>query len=403
MNNISVKKSHKSFIIALSVIVAVSMLLTGCTLSTNPSDESHISVNDAAFKGEGLGNLNSRGAATVNGDVIYYKHPIDYQLHTLNLKTNEASLLGKDSFCTINANDSVFYLSFYYDSETQDSGFNMYKLAEEGEDILLFSDIEITYPQVSGDYIYYLKSVPEFNSGYSSYIYRAKLTESSTPELVCDVLCSSFYVDADTLFFCDVSNTSLMTVSIEDAVNVAKTNPLEQGIQRHSGEIGASVFLPETLAVNMIIKDKILYFIDYLNQGEFCRYDFKTNEITGFNNGIFINNYNIAGDYIYYHNQSDYCIYRMKTDGTEVQKVSSICDGQIILSNGYLIYVGISTNEATYGDRYISVCDSEGSVIKDITFTEDYDPYRDTEGAEEYYDDYAYSEEESTESTSDAE
>ena len=365
------------------------MLFTACLDNKPPQAD-----NAETLPGEeGIGNLNSKGVATTKGDDVYYKNPFSNQFYTFNLKTETTSPLADDALCVININDTIYYLSYALDEETQNFSCNMYMRPSEGEDILLFTDTEVSYPQISGGYLYYLKSVPDFNSGYSSYVYRAALSEGAVPELVCDVLCNSFYVYEDTLYYGDVSLTALMSVPVANAVSIAKESPLETGIQRSSSEIGANVLLNEAIAVNMVIKDNTLYFIDYLNQGEFCRYDFATGQISGFNSGIFINNYNIAGDYIYYHNQPDYCIYRMKIDGSEVQKVSSICDGQIILSNGYLIYVGISVNEATYGDRYISICDSEGNSIKDITFTEEYDAYRESEGSEEYYDDYAFEEE----------
>ncbi len=378
--------AKKSLITSIALVVAVLMLFTACQSAFSSKTD------------EGTGNLNSKGVATTIGNEIYYKHPFNYQLYKSDLKTDESVTIGENSFCAVNVDGSVFYLSFYYDEETQESGFKMHKITENG-DVLIFSDSEITYPQIAGNYIYYLKSVPEFHSGYSSRVYRAELSEGSTPELVCDVLCNTFYVDGDTIYYGDVNATALMSASLENAINVAKTAPLEATMQRSSSELGASVIIADMVLGNITAKGNSLYFIDYSNnQGEFLSYDLNSKTIRGFNNGITANNYNISGNYIYYHNASDYCIYRMKLDGSDIEKVSSICDGQIILSGGKLIYVGISTNEETYGDRYIAVCEADGTVIRDITFTEDYDPYRNMDDSEGYYDDYAYAEEASEES-----
>ncbi len=167
---------------------------------------------------EGSGNMLSQGFAAVKGSDLYHVDFSDYKLHKTNLKTGESELLSDDYAVYItNYKNNIYYLG-YKPSEDSESYVYEYKKYVDGvNDKVIFSD-EISSPQLTGGYIYYLKSVPEFHSGYSSRLYRASLSGGSESELVCDALMVSYYVDGNDLYYCDVESTSLVKVSL-DAVS----------------------------------------------------------------------------------------------------------------------------------------------------------------------------------------
>lgn len=355
-------KKSKGGVIAAIVLVCVAIaLILALAVSFFTNKETT----------EGTGNLYSQGFATIKGDYIYHVNFFDYRMYKTNIKTGESVMAHEEpaALITKNGND-IYYAAIRMDMEAQTSELEFKKYVDGVNDKVFFKDSEIGMPQIADGYVYYIRSVPEFHSGNSGRVYRAALKEGSVPELVCDVLCNCFYVDGNDLYYGDVDTTAFVKTTIDKAMDAIATAPLEDGKTRSSAELEAESVIQTILACPTIVGDT-LYYIDCLNQYELRCYDFATKEDKSFNNGVFAGGINIYGNYLYYYNISDFCIYRMNLDGTDVIKMTAPGYGYNVVSNDKFISLEISEE----GYYYISICDLEGNVIRDITFNEQYDEF----------------------------
>ena len=340
---------------------------------------------------EGTGNLYSQGFATVKGGDIYHLNFADYKLYKTDISKNETVLLNESDFVQYitNYKNDIYYLGIAFDDATQETVYSFKKYVDGVNDVTIVNEPTVV-PQISDGYVYYLKSVPEFYSGYSSRIYRASLTENAQPELVCDVLCSSFYVDGGDLYYVDVETTAFVKTKLKTALDAVKNSPLPEGGKRSSAEIEAVTIIDNSIAGFPAIKNGVLYYIESLNQGELRYHNLKTGADNSFNTGVYVSAYNIYGDYIYYCNQADACIYRMNLDGSNVIKITAPGVGYTAISHDKFMSLEVSEE----GYPYISVCDLEGNIITNITFEEQFDAY---------YDDAALELPEETEATEETE
>ena len=321
---------------------------------------------------EGTGNIYSEGFAAVHDGEVYYINLVDNKIYKTDLADGEAQLaIENEGGIYLNIYDGdMYYLGVDFNEETAESVISFNKYVDGTNDIALVKDSTMA-PQLSGGYVYYLKSVPEFYSGYCSRIYRAKLSENSEPELVCDVLCNAFYVDGEDLYYGDVETTTFMKATIANAMKAVKEAPLAEGGKRASSEIGAEVVLSEAVTGFPTVYKGVLYYIDSLNQGEFRAFDLKSGEDKSFNTGVFASRYNIYGDYIYYSDQTDACTYRMNLDGSDVRKITAPGNSGMILSDDK--FISMVFDEIGY--PYYTICDLEGNVVKEIDFKEELDEF----------------------------
>ncbi len=318
---------------------------------------------------EGTGNLISRGFATIKGDYVYHANFVDLKMYKTNIKTGDSEVVTElPAAFIMNYKNDIYYMEVQVKAETQESELVLKKYVDGVNDIVILSDPEFGMPQISDGYIYYLNSVSEVYSGYSSRLYRAELKENATSELVCDVLCNTFYVNGKDLYYGDVETTSFVKTTIDAAMTAVKEAPLAEGATRKSAEIGAVDIIPTIVACPAIIDDT-LYYIDSLNQYELRKFNLETMEDSSFNSGVFAGGLNIYGDYIYYYNISDFCVYRMNFDGSDVTKMTAPGYGFMILSNDKFMSMEISQE----GYQYIRVCDLDGNAIRSITFEEQYE------------------------------
>ncbi len=317
------------------------------------------------------------GYAAIKGNSVYHISYSDYKLHKTPVEGGEDKVLTEDQAIYIAGyKNDIYYLTYAVAEDNQTSIFQFRKFVDGVNDIVIVED-EMASIQIADGYVYYFKTVPEFYSGYSNRVYRAKLKENSAPEMVCDCLALSFYVEGNDLYYCDVETASLMKVDINETVKHIALNPLPEGGKRASAELLAEEMVKSVVINPTVVRNK-LYFIDAQNNYELCVFNLKTKEISGFGNGVFTNNFNIYGEHIYYYNVSDYSFYRMRLDGSDINKISGVnYYGFSAISNDKIMFLEISDE----GVPYISLCDLDGNMISEITLTD--------ESVEEYYDDSA--------------
>lgn len=332
---------------------------------------------------EGTGNLVSQGFATVKGNYIYHVDFNDLKMHKTSLRTGESELITDDYAVYIsNYKNNIYYLG-YNTSEDGSSFVYEYKKYVDGtNDVTILSDT-ISSPQLADGYLYYLKSVPEFHSGYSSRLYRVSLSGGAEPETVCDALMISYLVDGDDLYYCDVESTSLLKVSIKKSMQVAAEAALGENEKRNSAELEPET-LTQAVVTCMAISGKTLYFID-AQTGSYTLYtfDLKDGTVGTLNNGVNAASINIYGKFLYYYSTSDFSIYRMNLDGSNVLKITEPGYGYMALSGDKFLSMEFTDNY----EQYIAVCDLDGNVIMEVGLPEESEE-------EDYYDDSAESEDE---------
>lgn len=336
-------------IAALIVIIAAAIFVFG---TSRPS--------------EGTGNLLCQGFATSKGNDVYHVDFEDLKLHRTNLKTNETEVLSDDFALYIsNYNNNIYYFAYKEAEDGDDFTYEYRKFVDGKNDEVILAD-SIASPQLANGYLYYLKSVPEFHSGYSSRLYRVSLS-GGEPEAVCDALMVSYLVDGDDLYYCDAESASLLKVSLKKTMQVIKDAPLGEGEKRSTTD-----FEPETITQAVVTcmakSGKTLYFID-AQTGNYTlyTYDVKSGSVGEVNNGVNAATINIYGKFLYYYSTTDFSIYRMNLDGSDVMKITEPCYGYMVLSGDKFMSMSFTDNYK----QYIEVCDLDGNTLYEIGLSDD--------------------------------
>lgn len=333
---------------------------------------------------EGTGNLLSQGFAAVKGDYLYHVDFSDLKMHKTSLKTGEGEAVTDDYAVYIsNYRGDIYYMGYKPADDGQSYVYEYKKFVDGKNDKVILSE-SVTSPQLTDGYLYYLKSVPEFHSGYSSRLYRVSLS-GGEPETVCDALMISYLVDGKDLYYCDVETTSLVRVKLADSIKIAKETPLEDGAKRASDELGAEP-VASSVVTCMAMSGNTLYYID-AQTGNYtlCTYDLKTGEQGVVNNGVTAATINIYGKFLYYYSTSDFSVYRMNLDGSNVTKITDPGYGYMILSGNRFISMEFSDDYK----QYISVCDLDGNELMEIGLDSDDEEYYDDSAADETADEPA--------------
>lgn len=311
--------------------------------------------------GEGTGNLLTQGFATIKGNDLYHVDFNDLTMYKTNLKTGESVQLTTEPAVYITKYKNDIYYMGYEPSEDGTEYVYAYKKLVDGKNDKVIVNDDISSPQLADGYLYYLKSVPEFHSGYSSRLYRVSLN-GGEPEIVCDALMISYYVDGSALYYCDVEATSLVKVRLENAIKLAAESPLGEEEKRSAADLGAET-VSQSVVTCMARSGNTLYFID-AQSGNYnlCTFDLKSGEIAEVNGGVSAAIINIYGKFLYYYSTTDYCIYRMNLDGSNVTKITDAGYGYIALSEDKLMSMEFTDDYK----QYIAVCDLDGNVIREV-------------------------------------
>lgn len=333
---------------------------------------------------EGTGNLLSQGFAAVKGDYLYRVDFSDLKMHKTSLKTGEDETVTDDYAVYIsNYNGSIYYMGYKPAEDGQSYVYEYKKFVDGKNDKVILTD-SVASPQLANGYLYYLKSVPEFHSGYSSRLYRVSLSGGES-EPVCDALMISYLVDGNDLYYCDVETTSLVRVKLADSIKLAKESPLEEGTKRSSEELGAEP-IASSVVTCMATSGNTLYYID-AQTGNYTlyTYDLKTGEQAVVNNGVTAATINIYGKFLYYYSTTDFSVYRMNLDGSNVTKITDPGYGYMILSGNRFMSMEFSDDYK----QYISVCDLDGNELMEVGLDSEDEDYYDDSASDETTDEPA--------------
>lgn len=343
-------------LIALAALLSVGIYKVFYRLFHNASDD-------------GVGSVQLSGFATLEGNELYHVGFVDTSLHRTNIRTGETDIVSENNVATITRyKGNLYYLSYALNDATQSYEYSYWKFVDGVNDQKLFAtNTDISSPQFTDGYIYFMSPVNEVYSGYSNRLFRAPLAGGDI-ELVCDLLCISFLVDGNDLYLSLGEEFSYIKLNLSDTVAYVAANPLSEGVLRTQSEFSSEILFTKYLVSNAVRYGKSLYFIGIAtdvgtqNGYELRAYDLDEGTPRSFNNGTYASLFRIYGDYIFYFSSTDSSIYRMCLDGSSVTRLTAPVYGYFNTSNDTFLYI----NWSDIGLPSIAVCDLDGNELMDV-------------------------------------
>lgn len=311
--------------------------LPGEMIRRNSTVLIYVSAGVSNAAGNTPSNSVNRGLVAVQNDWIYYSNVgNDYSLYKMRTDGSERQLLTDGPVTAINVvGDWIYY--------NDDSSPGLFKIKIDGSDkTRLSSDINY-WVYVADGYIYYAES------SWSGNIFRMK-TDGTGKEKVCDDDCSHANVVGDWIYY--INRDDRMTYKIRtdgtertmlpkrfsgselvvDGSAAFCSNGSYDLYKIYTDGSGFSHYKENHKIITYInANNGWLYFLELDFSGSterdaFYKMRYDLSQKTKIMDLDFRNtpNYfiNVTGDWLYFPNEDDNsCLYRIKTDGTELQKV----------------------------------------------------------------------------------
>ncbi|MDP4132886.1 MAG: DUF5050 domain-containing protein [Bacillota bacterium] len=311
----------------------------------------------------GLCNNYNSSIGSIKGDYLYHSSVDSIAFYKTNIKTGKSELISKESvsfFTTYKGN------VYYFNNTT-----SKYLKYNEGAKPTEISSGLCYYPQIVGNYVYYLTP----KSKYGGVVYRSPLDGSKTTETVLDVICSSFYVKGKDLYYMDMDLGALVKVPLKTALATC-AKPKKDGTNRISSDLKAIVVF-EGYAANINITNDKIYYLDANKSNKIVVYDPLSDTSKDFNFGINARYLNVSGDYLYYVNTSDKHLYRTKLDGSDITDLTGSAYANvagICITQGKQVYFAlVEIVDKDLNKNYksvIVVADKKGKTINEISTPE---------------------------------
>lgn len=206
----------------------------------------------------------------------------------------------------------IYYLNVYSSSDVK-----LYRVKKDNTENTLLSKENIYYFDFDGNYIYYLAASEDSSKRE---IYQINKDGS-------DKKLASFYPELQKL------NADISTFEVKDGwvYYTSDGKPYKTSVDGKK-----TVKLSEDQVGNLNVTDKYIYYtassVSPDNGGNIFRINLDGSSKTLVNAALSGGSMNVFGEYIYFSNNSDYNkLYRMKTDGTDVKKMSD--DKNVTLIN----------------------------------------------------------------------
>lgn len=308
---------------------------SGEQISRNSEILVYVSAGVSNTVGNTPSNIGNHGIVAAQGDWVYYSNMnYDYYLYKMRTDGSEKQILVNDAVIQVN----VLGEWVYYTAESQ----GVYKIKLDGSQRTKLSPLVCRWMYVVGDWIYYKQSPYEGN------IYRMK-TDGSEAQQICTDSCRKANVVGEWIYYINNSDGLAYKIRTDGTDKTPLHRYLKfQDIVATDGKLfSTEVYDIQVLntdgtgLVNYKDKNKQksylnacdgwLYFLehDFSQGGEKsafykARYDMsektKILDIKFMNKANFY--INVCGEWLYFQNESDNCyLYRIKTDGTNLQKM----------------------------------------------------------------------------------
>lgn len=305
----------------------------------------------------GLCNNYNSSIGIVKDKWLYHASVDGTEFSKTHIRTGEKEVLSNASVAFIEEYKNNIY---YYDSENE----KYYRYNENGDDFLIH-DGAAYYPQLSGNYVYYI--VPE--TAYGGFVKRTPLS-GGEEETVLNVYCSYFVIRSGNIIYYDQAIEDLLIVKLSDAVGYAKE---ADGEAYESADIKAVVLLKDTQALNVNVKGRNIYYCDGGDSYKIKKLDMATGDITQIGRGLTGMYLNVYDKYLFYVSPSDNRIYRCNLDGSDIRDLTGNYYARaagISIYDGYMVYYALvaSYNEEmqTQYTPVIVVSQTDGKRICEI-------------------------------------
>lgn len=337
------RKGVWAAVIGAVVIAAVLVFLSKTFIFTSPE--------------AGLCNNYNSSIGIVKDKWLYHASVDGSEFSKTHIRTGDKEVLSDASVAFIEEYKNNIY---YYDSVNE----KYYRYNENGEDILIH-DGAAYYPQFSGNYLYYI--VPETN--YGGFVKRTPIS-GGEEETVLNVCCSFFVIQSGNIIYYDQAIEDLLIVKLSDAVAYAKEADEEA---YESAQIKAVVLLEDTMALNVNVKGRNIYYCDGGDSYKIKKLDMATGDITEIGRGLMGMYLNVYDKYLFYVSPSDNRIYRCNLDGTDIRDLTGnnyARTAGISIYDDYMVYYALvaSYNEEmqTEYTPVIVVSQTDGKRICEV-------------------------------------
>ncbi len=305
----------------------------------------------------GLCNNYNSSIGIVKDKWLYHASVDGTEFAKTHIRTGEKKVISGESVAFIQEYKNNIY---YYDSENE----KYYRYNENGEDILIH-DGAAYYPQFSGNYVYYI--VPE--TAYGGFVKRTPIA-GGEEETVLNVYCSSFYIESGNIIYYDQAIEDLLIVKLSDAIGYAEK---AGGEAYESADIKAVVLLEDTMALNVNVKGRNIYYCDGGDSYKIKKLDMASGEITEIGRGLTGMYLNLYENYLYYVSPSDNRVYRCNLNGSDIRDLSGTNYARtagISVYDGYMVYYALVTsydeNVQTQYTPVIVVSQADGKRVCEI-------------------------------------
>lgn len=319
------------------LLVASILIISGCTdkaatestnnnaegtmVTAGPNTDTYPDTNKTAnYFGNTNANLANGGLAAIQGDWIYYC--TSEGLFKINIDGTGEQLLFSDATennCIYHINvvgDWVYYENFIEGIRSQ------YRIKTNGTERQLIGDGRQTH--VIGDALYWF----DRPIGYRMSI------DSTDSQIIFQESVSSDYtvnIFEDWIYFC---------IEGDDG---------KYGIYKIRTDGTEKTCLYSGRTDYLIVDGDFVYFEGYRDCNLY-RMKLDGSELTLVFDDPLEWSFNISDGWIYYCNQDDFCMYRVRTDGTEKQKISSDWANDMCVVGEWIYYKAVVTTETSAYD-----------------------------------------------------
>lgn len=264
-------------------------------------------------RGNSVSNIRNGGRLDSDGEWLYYANPSqEWKLYRAKANFTEKMAVNQDVYTN---NISIVDDSIYCEIGRDGKGYYIRMDKDGGNQILLGTTIY--WPTLVGDWIYYMSWAPQ-----EGYLHRMRPDGSEKTQLVQDSI-NSFVTDGKYVYYVQ-SNAKIFRLDLETG---ERTKILASGTGRlelYKDELYFT-FLPDQKFYKMSVSGGDLTLISDMELWEF-NLDHRT-------------------DWIYVVNKDDnQTLYRMKIDGTQVEKLNNVKTSGIHIIGERVYYTNLYTN-----------------------------------------------------------
>lgn len=129
-----------------------------------------------------------------------------------------------------------------------------------------------------------------------------------------------------------------------------------------------TIYDPAYSIISTYVVDDYIYFLDVKNSSALTKIDINGNKKTAITDYGDISYVNVVGDWIYFVNNDDWTVYKIKTDGTSFQQLKDIKGAGLIIVDNTIYYCdnGIYTSDLNGENSKAILVDSKCDYLQQV-------------------------------------